>query len=230
MALAAAVAPAPDVVIDIGCGRGTTTLCLARQYPGTAITAVDLSPALLDVARNRLRSEDRSARLVVADFHHLPLPVDNADLAVAAFCLYHSRRPVWALTAIARCLRPDGCLIVTTKSIDSYRAVDAVIAASRLDPDATQRPSLYRTFHTRNADAVLGEAGLSVERRLDQEHTFRFDGLGQLAEYAATSPKYRLPNAVRGDTESLAAELRRRLQDRPVTTTSTVTYLVARRT
>ncbi len=229
MALAAAAAPAPRVVIDIGCGRGTTTLCLARQYPAATIAAVDLSPALLTVARNRLCAENRSIRIVVADFHHLPLPADDGDLAVAAFCLYHSRRPNWALAAIARCVRPGGQLVVTTKSADSYRAIDAVIAASRLDPDAARRPSLYRTFHTGNAEAVLRGAGLSVERRLDQEHTFRFDDLAHLAEYAVTCPKFRLPAAISGDAGRLAAELRRRLPDHAVTTTSTVTYLVAQR-
>jgi ubiquinone/menaquinone biosynthesis C-methylase UbiE len=229
MALAAAATAAPRRVIDVGCGRGTTTLGLTRQYPAATITAIDQSSALLAVTRGRLRAACRAASLVVADFHRLPFPADHADLAVAAFCLYHSPRPNRALAAIARCVRPGGHLVVVTKSADSYRAIDAVIAASGLDPEALCRPSLYRSFHSGNAEAVLRGVGLLVARRIDQEHTFQFDNLGHLAEYASTCPKYKLPDTVIGNTQRLAAALRRRLPDTPVSTMSTVTYVVAAR-
>ncbi|MGH3814759.1 MAG: hypothetical protein ACRDUV_20320 [Pseudonocardiaceae bacterium] len=45
----------------------------------------------------------------------------------------------------------------------------------------------------------------------------------------ATSPKYRLPVQLLGEAASLAGELRRQVPDRPVTTTSTVTYVTAAR-
>lgn len=227
-ALAAATGTAPDVIIDVGCGRGTTTVRLARQYPSAAILAIDQSPALLTVVRGRLPAQRRRTALVAADFHHLPLPTAYADLAVAGFCLYHSPQPQHALAEIARCVRPGGAIIATTKSADSYHHIDALIAASGLDPDADRRPSLYQTFHTGNADAVTTTAGLTVQRRIDQHHTFKFTDPAHLAAYAATCPKYHLP-ANLTDAASLAAELRTRLPDAALTTASTVTYLLARR-
>jgi ubiquinone/menaquinone biosynthesis C-methylase UbiE len=56
--------------VDIGCGRGTTTCLLARLLPQWNITAVDLSAALLAVARSRTAGPALAA--VRADFHHLP--------------------------------------------------------------------------------------------------------------------------------------------------------------
>jgi SAM-dependent methyltransferase len=227
-ALAAATGTAPDVIIDVGCGRGTTTVRLAHQYPSAAILAIDQSPGLLTVARDRLPGQRRRTTLVAADFHHLPLPAASADLAVAGFCLYHSPQPQQALAEIARCVRPGGAIIATTKSADSYHHIDAIIAASGLDPDADRRPSLYQTFHTGNAEAVTTAAGLTVQRRIDQQHTFEFANLDHLAGYAVTCPKYHLP-ANLTEAAPLAAELRARLPDAALTTTSTVTYLLARR-
>jgi trans-aconitate methyltransferase len=55
--------PAPHVIIDIGCGRGTATVRLARQYPSAAILAIDQSLALLTVVRDRLPAQHtRAAR------------------------------------------------------------------------------------------------------------------------------------------------------------------------
>jgi ubiquinone/menaquinone biosynthesis C-methylase UbiE len=227
--LAAASNPAPARVLDIGCGRGTSTLRLARQFPAAAVIATDLSPALLATAGGRLAAQPGDASFVAADFHHLPFATGIVDVAVAGFCLYHSPRPDQALTEITRCLRPGAYAIVTTKSADSYHAIDTLIADSGLDPDAVTRPSLYQSFHTGNAAQVAATVGLRIARRVDQEHTFRFAGLAHLAEYAVTNPKYLLSAHLTGNPQRLAAELRRRRPDTPVTATSTVTYLVIRR-
>jgi SAM-dependent methyltransferase len=222
--------PAPRRVADIGCGRGSITVRLARQHPTAAVVAVDQSPTLLAVVRDRLTAQNHRLHLVAADFHHLPIISASTDVVVAAFCLYHSPRPERAVAEIARCLCPGGCLIVITKSADSYRAVDALIAGSGLDPDALRRPSLYRTFHTGNAEQHVTAAGLTVRHRVDQDHEFRFADLAHLADYAATSPKYQLPAELTREPRRLADALRHRVPDRPVTATSTVTYVVATKT
>jgi SAM-dependent methyltransferase len=207
----------------------TSTLRLARQFPAAVVLATDLSPALLTTAGGRIAAQSGDARLVAADFHHLPFATGSVDVAVAGFCLYHSPHPGQALAEISRCLRPGGYAIATTKSADSYHAIDTLIADSGLDAGAASRPSLYQSFHTGNAAQVAATVGLRIARRVDQEHTLQFANLNHLAEYAITSPKYVLPADLTGNPQRLAAELRRRLPDTPVTATSTVTYLVAQR-
>ena len=117
---------------------------------------------------------------------------------------------------------------MVTKSADSYRDMDQAVAASGLDPDAGTRPSLYAAFHSGNAAAIAATA-LRVEQVLHEEHVFRFQNLDHLAAYLVTSPKYRLPPHLAVDAGALAAELRRRLPDTAITTTSTITYVVAHR-
>lgn len=225
-ALAAHPSPAAPVVCDIGCGRGTSTLHLATQLRPHRLIAVDQSAALLDTVRERLTAAGHHVDTMCADFHHLPLPNSSVDVAIAAFCLYHSPRPADVVAEIARCLAPGGRAVVVTKSADSYQEIDQLIAASGLDLDAAERPSLYTTFHSGNAVDTTATA-MQIVQTQHQHQVFRFQHLEHLADYVATSPKYTLPARLAGHPRRLAAELRRRLPDRPVTATSTVTYVQA---
>src|SRR5436190_21370606 len=128
-----------------------------------------------------------------ADFHRLPLPGDSVDVAIAAFCLYHSLRPADVVAEIARCLAPGGRAVLVTKSADSYQEIDQLIAASgRLDLEAAGRPSLYATFHSGNAANTTAAAMLVLQTQ-HQQQVFRFQHLDHFADYVATSPKYTLP-------------------------------------
>jgi ubiquinone/menaquinone biosynthesis C-methylase UbiE len=227
--LANDIVPAATTVIDVGCGRGTSTVHLAHRYPGATVVGIDQSPGLLSVTAHRLCAEGIRPAVVVGDFHDLPIATARAELAVASFCLYHSALPRQALIEIARCLRPGGVLIVTTKSADSYHDIDNVIARAGLDPVGAHRPSLYATFHSANAEPVMRTTGLTVRRRVDQLHTFHFPDSQHLADYVATCPKYRLRDRLSADPTQLGAALATWIPEAGVTTTSTVTYLVADR-
>ena len=218
----AATTGARPTVIDLGCGRGSTTNALADALPTARLIALDLSPGLLAVVRRRLAAIDT----VCADLHELPFAAGTADVVVAAFCLYHSVQPRKVIAEIARCLGTAGRAILVTKSADSYVEIDQLISASQLDPRATHRPSLYTTFNTSNAARITATV-LRIERTLHQDHAFLFSDFECLAGYVSTSPKYQLLHHVTEHPAGLADELKRRLPEQPVLATSTVTYVVA---
>lgn len=223
-----ALAPQPALtVVDVGCGRGTTTQALADQLGAAELIAVDISPAVLAAARARLAGHG-PVRFICADFHYLPLRDATCHLVVAAFCLYHSPQPAAAIAEIARCLAPGGAAVLATKSADSYYELDQLMATSGLDPQAPMRPSLYATAHSGNLPELAAVA-LDVRRIVHEPHRFRFVGLAHAAEYLATNPKYVLSERLRADPATLATALRTRLPDRPVTATSTVTFVVGTR-
>jgi ubiquinone/menaquinone biosynthesis C-methylase UbiE len=226
--LAAQVAPPRPVVCDIGCGRGTTTLALAGSLAPQRTIALDQSAALLDTVRDRATHAGHEVETVCADFHDLPLAQASIDIVVAAFCLYHSPRPQEVVAGIARCLVPGGHAVLVTKSADSYREIDHVVAHAGLDAEAPRRPSLYASFHTDTA-MDLAATALRVVHTAHQQHVFRFAGLDHLAAYLATSPKHQIPEHLRGQAAALGDELRRRVPDVPVTATSTITYVTATR-
>jgi SAM-dependent methyltransferase len=215
-------------VLDIGCGRGTSTLALASEVQPAHMTAFDAAHALLDTTRCRLRQAGvRRPRIsvVAGDFHRMPFPDATFDVAVAAFCLYHSPRPTEALIETRRCLRPGGAVIIATKSADSYAELDQLVAIAGLDVDAVSRPSLYQTLNSDNISLIAGGV-FAVQDIRHEEHRFRFRDLAHTAAYLATSPKYRLATGFAGNPTAVADALRRRLPDQPIRATSTVSYAV----
>jgi ubiquinone/menaquinone biosynthesis C-methylase UbiE len=218
--------PQASLVADVGCGRGTTTAVLAQHLRPPALVALDASPALLAEARRRVR--EPGVRFVAGDFHSMPLADGTCDLIVAAFCLYHSPAPRMVIAEFARCLTPGGTAILVTKSADSYRELDTLVAASGLDLQATERSSLYATANGTNLPDLAGES-LHIRSVIRDLHEFRFTGHDHVAAYLATSPKYALPEGIANHADAIADELRARLPDRPLITSSTVTYVIARR-
>jgi ubiquinone/menaquinone biosynthesis C-methylase UbiE len=214
-------------VADIGCGRGTTTGMLAQRLPDARLIGLDLSPAVLAAARDRLPGP-LGARLVQADFNHLPLASRSCDMVVAAFCLYHCAMPELVIAEITRCLRPGGAAILATKSAESYRELDQLVAVAGLDPKALSRPGLYDSVHSGNL-AGLASGHLRVQHVLHHTHRFTFASLADAAEYLATSAKYDIPPSLAADPVAITAALQDRLPDMPVTTTSVVTYVTAAR-
>ncbi|WP_312881287.1 class I SAM-dependent methyltransferase [Actinomadura alba] len=79
------------MIADIGCGRGGTTVRLAARFPAARLLPIDTSPAMVTATRARTTADLHRISGAVGDFHALPLRDNSCDLAVAVFCLYHSR-------------------------------------------------------------------------------------------------------------------------------------------
>lgn len=176
------------MIADVGCGRGTTTQRLAIRLHPSLLIGIDASRAMLDVASRRVGEvHSGPTRWLHADCHQLPLADRSCDLVVAAFCLYHSSRPGTVIAEIARCLRSGGIAILATKSADSYRELDELVARSGLDPTARQRPSLYVTAHSANV-AELASGALRIQRLEHEQHGFTFEDLAHVATISPPAP------------------------------------------
>lgn len=99
------------VVCDLGCGTGSTAIELARA--GKKIYAVDLSPSMCRLAREKVRRARRSVRVICADMRSFRLP-EPVDLVLSEFNpLNHLPRRsdlVRAFRAVASNLQPSGWL------------------------------------------------------------------------------------------------------------------------
>lgn len=79
--LAASVAAKPGQrVLELGCGVGVASLCLAARVQGLALTGVELQPDYADLARRNAAENGAPLDIVTADLRQLP-----ADLRQTQF-------------------------------------------------------------------------------------------------------------------------------------------------
>ncbi|GAB3591502.1 class I SAM-dependent methyltransferase [Angustibacter peucedani] len=96
-------------VLDAGCGSGPLTAAL--RDAGAVVTGVDISSAMVELARRRL-GED--ADLHVADLDApLPFEDDTFDVVVASLVLHYLEDWTTALSELHRVLRPGGRLVLS---------------------------------------------------------------------------------------------------------------------
>ena len=75
-------------ILEYGCGDGENTVLLANR--GAKIVALDISPELLDVARQRLEVNGcEGVDLLVGSAHCLPLPDKSVDIIFGMAILHH---------------------------------------------------------------------------------------------------------------------------------------------
>ena len=95
-------------VLDAACGTGRHAEVLVEQ--GNRVIGVDLSTAMLDVARSKLKEK---ADLRLGDLLRLPLEVAEVDAAVCSLALTYLADLRPALAELRRVLRPGGQLVLS---------------------------------------------------------------------------------------------------------------------
>lgn len=118
-------------ILELGCGTGNFTNLLAERFAGAEIQAVDISPAMIEVAARKLR--DRRVTLRVADAETMELSGPH-DL-VAANASFHWFEDLPAiLPKLARSCAAEGTLLFSTFGPDTYRELNACLRR-RWGPD-----------------------------------------------------------------------------------------------
>lgn len=101
--------PAGLSVLDVACGEGFYSRML-RERGASAVTGVDLSAGMIDLARKQEALHQQGINYIVGDARNLPLS-PKYDLVVAAYLLNYAqtREELRAMAnGIAQCLKPGG--------------------------------------------------------------------------------------------------------------------------
>lgn len=107
-------------VLEIAIGTGLNL----QHYPSDArVTGLDLSPEMLEIARQRAKHLGRSVNLREGDAHDLPFADSSFDTAVCTYSLCNVADPRAALSEMWRVLRPGGTLIL----VDHIRSHSAPV-------------------------------------------------------------------------------------------------------
>ena len=145
--VAAVVSARPARVLEVGCGWGELAEWVA-QASGAAVTAVDLSPRMVELAR------ERGVDAQLGDVQELPFVDEAFDVAIAAWMLYHVPDLDRGLAELARVLCPGGRLVAATNSRFHLHELRELVGSG---------PSTIK-FNRENGDELLGRHFARVHR------------------------------------------------------------------
>jgi SAM-dependent methyltransferase len=158
---------APYRIADIGCGGGGTTLEILSLAPeGSAVHGFDISSALIDTARARIRSDEPNIAFAIADVATAPAPELPYDRLVSRFGVMFYDDPPAAFSNLIHWLAPGGRFafaiwgpLTENPWMTSLRDVVAeIIDAPPSDPEA---PGPFRYAEAGKLLTLLDQAGFS---------------------------------------------------------------------
>ena len=118
-------------VLDVGCGGGLLAETLARA--GARVTAIDLAPAMIEVARLHAAESALAVdyRLIAAEEVAAAEPA-AFDVVTCMEMLEHVPDPAAMTATLARALRPGGALFVSTINRNLKSFLLAIVGAEYL--------------------------------------------------------------------------------------------------
>ena len=137
-------------VLDVGTGPGHLPLELARLAPALGVTGIDLSPAMIDLARKRAERLRLDSRVVflTGDVASLPLPDAAFDLVVSTLSLHHWRNQAKGLAELHRVMRPGGVVwIYDIHRAGTRQAMEKLVGLSPFREHHMSRVSYSRWMH-----------------------------------------------------------------------------------
>ena len=142
-------------LLEVGCGTGQLTSWLAARVSPAKVTAVDVSPKMLEIARTK----SAAAEFRLADVCRDPLEPDRYDVVFCFHCVPHFHDIPAAVNNLARSLKPHGRLLVVhlnsrSQINDFHDRVGGAVAGHHLPDDPRW-------------EALLSQAGLKKTKLID---------------------------------------------------------------
>lgn len=188
-----------DVAVDVACGPGTF---LATFAPRTRfMTGVDLTPAMLDQARQTAQKAVLSnVAFARADANALPFADQSLTLVVCGYSLHHFLGPAQLVHELGRVICRGGHLA----------AIDIIVPCGA-DREANNRIERARdnshatTLTAAQIEALLEAASLRIVRSEIHEQPRQFDDWMHIAGWDPDTPAYQetlrlIEASIPGDT------------------------------
>jgi magnesium-protoporphyrin O-methyltransferase len=143
-------------VLDAGCGTGALAVALARR--GAAVTAIDLSPSLVQLARERLPRDLGRGRIEFAVGDMMAPPAETFDYVVAMDSLIHYRAPDMARVVASLAARTSTGVTFTFAPRTVMLSV--MHAMGRLFPRGDRAPAIEPVGASAIRKRLMAEPGL----------------------------------------------------------------------
>jgi SAM-dependent methyltransferase len=136
----AQIAPGQNV-LDVACGAGVVAVTAARR--GAVVSALDLSPVLLERARHNAGLAGVAVQFTEGDAEALPYPDASFDAVLSQFGHIFAPRPAIVLAEMLRVLKPGGRIAFTTWPPEHFTGRMFSLVRSHLPapPAGTESPA-----------------------------------------------------------------------------------------
>ena len=155
-------------VLEVGVGTGKNM----QFWPlNCQITAIDLTPGMLDIARQHAKSLNRQdVNLHLGDVQSLEFPSANFNTVVATFVFCSVPDPIQGLRELGRVVRPDGQILLL-----EHVRIDRPVIGTIMDVLAPLIVRLNGANINRRTVENVRAAGLQIERveNLDEMGMFK---------------------------------------------------------
>jgi ubiquinone/menaquinone biosynthesis C-methylase UbiE len=132
----------PARLLETASGTGIVTRALRDAIPGAHITATDLNPPMLDVARAKFRAGEQ-IDFKVADAGALPFADGSFDAAACQFGVMFFTDKDRSYREVHRVLRPGGRYVFSVWDAHSRNAFAASVAGLIKEHFPTDTPPFY---------------------------------------------------------------------------------------
>ena len=163
-------------IIDVGAGRGIYTTSITHLEFVNLIVLTDISPTMLQTAKQNLGTESSSKRIcyIACDMESLPFKINCFDSVINSQVIEHLLDDKEGLRELYRILKPGGVLIISTDNKKNYISkfiswpVEYFKAILKLKRQECNFP--HKKYFTEEFRTMLIETGFIVKTF----HTFRF--------------------------------------------------------
>lgn len=163
-------------VLELGCGPANLWAeNLTRVPTGWEVTLTDLSPGMLDRARESLGEAAGRFSFRPVDAADIPFRDASFDAVIANHMLYHVADLDRALSEIRRVLRPGGRLYASTVGRDHLTELDAAYRRCGLDAFIVSNAQVAEAFG-------LETGGPRLERWFSDVTLYRYEDSLRVAE------------------------------------------------
>lgn len=160
-----------DKVLDVGCGTGVVAITAARL--GSTVSAMDLSPALVEFAKKNAALADVQIDLQEGDVEALPYPNDTFDAVLSQFGHMFAPRPQIAIQEMLRVLKPGGTIAFSTWPPHLYMGkLFSLVGKFCPPPEGISPPSLWG-----DPNFVRQQLGSAVQDLIFDQNVMRFPAL-----------------------------------------------------
>ena len=154
-----------DTVLDVACGPGLLACAFARV--ARHATGVDMTPAMLEQARNEQQKQGlNNLTWRPGDVYALPFSEAQFSIVSSRFAFHHLQEPLEALKEMKRVCRPNGRIVVADMAPLPEKA-SALNAAELL-----RDPSHVRALPADELRGLFEQAGLPAP----QLNNYRMEG------------------------------------------------------